>query len=316
MPKILLKTPFTEDHVAQLKKEFPFFEFVHECTEDHDWLNVEAIYGSCLSPKELTLAPRLQWIHSPCDEIDDLPINEIEARGNIILSIGTKKSVAQTAEFVLAGILHFAKQLHLWPKAHRKSNEFFNWPLKETMWSLKDKKLLQVGMGKIGNEVTRLASLMGMTCYGVSKKQSFHPYIKKHHNLSEMHSILSYADVVVVAYPMLREKKAVIQEQELLLIKSTSILIIVDQGDSIKLESLEKLVKERQWRGVILDALNHPLAKNSSLWEAPNFIITPNIASYPIEPDDYSFSIFRKNLRTYVAGKYTEMRNLIMQVSS
>jgi phosphoglycerate dehydrogenase-like enzyme len=314
MPKILLKSSFSQEHLYALKQEFPFFDFTEQCSEEHDWMSVEVIYGAHITPNELSLAPRLQWIHTPTNETDQLPLTEIQERGNIILSIGAKKSVTQTAEFALASILQFAKQLHLWPKASHSPKEFWDWPLRDTMWSLDGKLLLQIGMGKVGNEITRLASAIGIHCWGVSNKLSFHPYCKKKFVLSEMHSLLPNADIVVVAYPLLGAKKPVIKKEELALIKRDSILIVVDQSEAIDLSALEEIAKKTHWRGVVLDALSHPLPQTSPLWNIPNFIITPNIASFPPEPDDYSFSLFRKNLRTYVARKYSEMRNLITEV--
>ena len=53
------------------------------------------------------------------------------------------------------------------------------------------------------------------------------------------------------------------------------------------------------------------LATHSPLWDIPNCIMTPSIASYPESEEHVAFHIFRKNLCVFAVGKVNEMENPI-----
>ncbi len=313
MPAIFFQEPLPFDELAALSQEFPHYDFKTECESLSDWSRIEVLYGSRLTEQQLSAAPRLRWIHSPTADTDALCLPEILNRGNIAITLSKGQNVPQMAEFVVGGILAFAKQFFHWPQAPHDPAEFWDWPLKETIWTLQKKTLLQVGLGEVGSGVVRLANNLGMKTWGMKQHRSFHPDCKKTFPQENLHSILPVVDVVVVALPKTGVEKVVFGIEEFNLMKRDSIFIGVGWGGAIDEDALAKVAKTGKFRGVLLDAYSRPPPpRDYSLWGVPNVILTPSVASHPISEEHIAFRLFRKNLRVFAVGKINEMKNLVL----
>lgn len=313
MPKILLQEEVSFEALDTLTIEFPHLDFIDHCEHDYDWHGVEIIYGSSLLEKELAIAPRLRWIHCPGADTRNLCMDKIKKRGDILISLGARFNATQIAEYVMGGILSFAKQFFNWEKAPRETEEFWNWPLKETMWTLKGRLLLQIGLGHLGTEIVRHGNFFGMKSWGIQKARSFHPYCKKTFSMNELHSILPQADVVVIALPNKGLQKILFGLAEFKLMKPDSIFILVGSGGMVDEQALIEVAKSKKFRGILLDAFHFgPPKKNSPLWSLPNTHLTPMVAGIPETDDLPSLRLFRRNLRHYIPGKIKEMKNLVV----
>lgn len=315
MPSVFLQEALLPEKVAALRQEFPHYDFITAPREKREWSSLEILYGGRLSEEELKLAPRLYWIHCPTSDRTGLCLHEIEKRENILISISKGKNVQRIAEFVIGAILAFAKQFFHWPQVPHDPQEFWDWPLKETMWTLQKKILLQVGLGEVGTAIVKIANSLGMKSWGVRQERSFHPYCNKTFSFSNLHSLLPAADVVVLALPQQGKRKEIFfGKEEFELMKPDSIFIVVGSGDPVDEAALAKIGKRGKFRGVLLDAFRHPPpAKNSPLWAIPNGVLTPSAASSPPSEEPLAFSLFLRNLRFFVAGKINEMKNVILQ---
>lgn len=311
MPAIYFQEPLPFDELASLSQEFPHYDFVTE--EPQSWGDIEVLYGNHLTDKQLEQAPRLKWVHSPSADTDHLCLTALTRR-QILTTISKGQNIPQMAEFVIGGILAFAKQFFHWPSAPHDPEEFWQWPLKETIWTLKNKVLLQVGLGELGTQVVKLANTLEMKTWGVRKEPSFHPYCRKTFPMRDLHSLLPHADVVVIALTKQADpKKIAIGLEEFTLMKPDSIFISVGSGGPVDDEALAKVAASGKFRGILLDTFQHPPPpKNSPLWTLPGAILTPSIASLPASEEHLAFRLFRQNLRVFAPGKINEMKNVIV----
>ncbi len=312
MPSIFFQETLPFDELASLSQEFPQYDILTECEDPALWSRVKIIYGNKLSEEELHLAPRLGWIHCTTADTEGLCLREIH-RKKILVTLTKGQNVHQIGEFVIGGILAFAKQFFHWPKAPSDPDEFWNWPLKDTVWTLKNKILLQVGLGAVGTEIARLAEIHGMKTWGMREHRSFNPYCKKSFPVSDLHSLLPAADVVVLALPKMIEKECLFGKEEFRLMKTNSIFIVVGSGENVDEVALAEVARSGKFRGILIDAYtHHPPAKHYPLRDIPNAILTPSIASLPLSEERIAFRLFRKNLRAFVPDHINEMENLIV----
>lgn len=310
MPAIFLQEPLAPLEIAALKQEFPHYDLIFESCEGY-FGQVEILYGNQLTERQLKKASRLRWIHTHNADTEGLCIPEIRHRNNILLTLTKGQNIPQMAEFVLGAILAFAKQFFHWTQVTHDPQEFWQWPLKETMWTLSGKILLQVGLGEVGSAVVKRANAFGMRTWGVRPQKSFHPYCHKTFSLDSLNSLLPAVDIVVLALPKQAQEKVLFDEEALHLIKNDSIFIVVGSAASVDEHALAKVAATGKFRGILLDAFRHPPpAKNSSLWDMPNGVLTPSIASYPESEEHTSFRLFRRNLRLFIQNKTGEMKNL------
>lgn len=311
MPSIYLQEDLDPHEKELLTDEFPHYNILTQCDKE-SWSHVEILYGNQLSEKQLRSAPRLRWIHSPSTDLDHLCLEVIRREKNVLVTLSKGKNVSQIAEFVMGAMLAFGKQLFLWREVVHDPEEFWDWPLRETMWTLKGKTLLQVGLGEVGTEIVRQANALGMRTWGMRKTRSFHPFCDTTYHLGALHSLLPAADVVCLALPKTGEKDILLGKKEFESMKRDSIFIMVGSAEAIDEEGLAEVGKKGKFRGVLLDAFQRPPpAKHSPLWEIPGVILTPSISHYPPSPEHLAFRLFRQNLRSFSKGLVSEMKNLV-----
>lgn len=313
MPAIFFQESLPFDELAILSHEFPHYDFLVECENDMTWSMVEILYGCRLDENQLKAATRLKWIHCPMADTDGLCLREIRKRQNILVTLSKGQNIPQMAEFVVGGILAFAKQFFHWPQVPHDPSEFWDWPLKETIWTMQNRILLQVGLGEVGTMIVKMANGLGMKTWGVREQPSFHPYCKKTFPLVNLHSLLPAADVVSLAISKRPKQEIFFSHDEFRLMKQDSIFSVVGSGEPVDYQALAKVGKTGKFRGVLLDAYIHPPPpRNSLLWEIPNAVLTPSVASYPISEEHMAFRLFRKNLRVFLPGKINEMKNRLI----
>lgn len=315
---VLLQTKLRLEDIDQLLKEFPQYLFLsvseatsHNLGPEH-WSRVEIFFGDKLMKNEVMMAHQLRWVHTSSDDTNELCLEEIEKRGNILVSKMSTPNILQIGEFVMSGILAFSKNLFQWEKAAHFPGLVWDSKWRDTMWTLGDRHLLQIGLDKIGTEVTRQARKSGMQVWGCRERRSFHPNCHKTIAFKDLHSILPVSDIVVVALP--KEKKYLhwFNKAKLSLMKQDSVLIVVGNSRVIEEQAIIELAEKQHFRGVLIDSSNAtPIANSSPLWKADNVIVTPNIAQLPESRSEEAFQTFRYNLRQYVHGNIIDMHNVL-----
>lgn len=318
---VLLQSRITVEEIDLLFREFPQYlflgmnDFSYKNLGPDQWARVEIIFGNHLSPQELEQAPELRWIHSPNPNLRMLCLTEIDRRGNVIVTDTSEENTRQIAEFAIAAILCFAKNMFHW----REANEFpaLLWDSKwrDTLWTLKNKVLIQVGMSSPGLEVAKEAKELGMRVWGVDQTETFHANCQKSYSFEDLHTILPSADVVCATLPRDLQTQEWFGEVEFDLMKEDSVLIILGNDRILDSAALTRYCLQGKFRGVLIDALHQkPVSALSPLWKAPQVVITPEVAPRPKGSERKSFHSFLLNLRKYVSGNYSEMNNRILDL--
>lgn len=315
---ILLETPLTIEEVDTLLKEFPHFLFLHlseegtKALDKEHWDRVEVYFGDNLKREEVLHADQLRWIHSPINDVTLLPMDEIKKKDNILVSITDNPNVRQAGEFIFATLLGFAKHLFHWKDLTKFPNLIWDNKWSGTIWDLKDKTLIQIGLDAVGDEVTRLAKNFGMKVYGIDHKRTFHPNCKKVLPFKELHCILPLANCVVLSLPKENSFNDFFGEKEFELLKRDLIFVCRGNVKAVNEKALINFMKKGSMRGLLIDAdLAHPLSQNSPLFTFPESIITPQVEYLPETLSHKGFHNFHYNLRQYVHGNFSDMRELI-----
>jgi D-2-hydroxyacid dehydrogenase (NADP+) len=313
MDIVYLQTPLFDYELEVLKKEFPQYRFLVENSKEippEEWKGIEILYGSRIKQDQLTNATNLRWIHSPALDLVNLPLKEISQHGNILVTNVGEENFLQIGEFVTAGIMAFAKNLFYWFEKG-PTKVLVEYPARNTVWSLKNRILLQIGLGKAGCEIAKRAKQLGMRVWGLQSNKSFHPDCHETFNEKDLHTILPAADVVSICLPWEQVRENVFDKAELELLKDDALLISIGPYNIVNEESLSNVAS--RLRGVLLDISSNPsLSKDSPLWRIPNILITPQIASFPESVIRQSFHIFHYNMRQYVHGDFKDMRHCII----
>lgn len=315
---ILLQGQLTLQEIDLLLKEFPQYLFLslseaaYKNMSPEHWARLEVLYGSRLSKEELAMAHQLRWIHCPIPHLNRICMEEIERQGNILVTNTTDENITQIGEFVMAGILAFAKNLFAWKDIGRFPNLVWDSKWRDSMWTLQNKVLLQIGLGRAGTEIAKRAREMEMQVWGMQEQKCFHRYSHKTFSIKELHSVLPFADVVSICLTRGKEYQNWFQMEELELMKQGSILVVIGSSNLVNEEALAKVAETGKFRGILLDAFYQtPIPPTSPLWIIPNGIITPEVAPRPKTTERQSFKVFLYNLRQYLHSNFKDMKNVI-----
>lgn len=313
MNTILLQAPLSPQETHQLVNEFPQSIFLpfeknsYKKLPAETWSQIEVIFGNRLTKAELAMAEHLRWIHSPSPDLSHLCLKEIEERGNILITTSPEANTYQTAEFALACILAYAKNLFHWAEADKSADTLWTSQWRNSMWSLENKVFLQIGLGTIGSEIARRAKESGMSVWGIQEQHSFHPSCRTFKK-EEMPELLPKAHVISLSPSPVKSTTVFLKKEEFALMQNDSILFIRGSHRLIDEKALAEAAPK--FRGIILDAqYKTALPSSSPLWGLPNILITPDVACRPKSHNLEAAKTFRYNLREYFHGNYRDMRN-------
>lgn len=324
-PKIWLFSPgkinaiiqysLSEKEKNQLAKEFPnlnflFFPRMSLDIPEEAWKTANILFSEGLAKENLDLAPDLRWIHTPTPNMQRLCLKEIKSKGTILISSTPETNTFQIGEYVLSVILAFAKNLFQWKTADQLPSLLWDCKWRNSMWSLKDKIFLQIGLQETGISIAKRAKLSGMKVWGVEELSSTFPFCDKNFSYSALKELLPKVDVVSLTVPYGKEWS--LKREELSLMKTYSILSVIGSSHHIDEDALYELATLGKFKGILLDAYYQTrVPPQSKLWRIPQLLLTPGVAPRPKAQDRVAFKIFRFNLRQFLCGNFSDMQHLI-----
>jgi len=157
------------------------------------------------------------------------------------------------------------------------------------------RKLLVVGVGRIGGEIARIGLALGMEVRGVDivQRHNFLPYVERDEGVH-------WAEVIICAMNLTDENRGYFSYELLKQAKPGVVFINIARGEHVPLAGLLRLLKEKHLGGVGLDVFeDEPLLASSlrsgaanvseslrhlkALMEFPNVLLTPHNAFNTVE---------------------------------
>lgn len=159
-----------------------------------------------------------------------------------------------------------------------KRKDFSNFTdyLKVHHVEVKDKTLGLIGTGSIGEQVMKIADVLGMKIltYSRTPKKYENPNIKS----ASLEELLKNSDYVSIHTPLTEDTKYLIDKEKLEMMKPTAFIINTARGSIIKEADLIDALKNKEIAGAALDVQEvEPLPSDSPLFTMDNVIITPHI---------------------------------------
>ena len=299
--------------VAALRRAFPAHTFVRADSDDETVDRIgdaEVAYGSRITREQLAAAARLRWIHSPAAGIGHMLFPEM-IQSRVVMTNSRGNSAVTIAEHVIGVTLALLRQF---PLAWRRQAERI-WAQDEfhagaSMRTLRDARVLVVGMGAIGGETARLFNAFGARVTGIRRKPAPAEGNVTVVGPDRLHDELPHADVVVLCAPQTAETLHLIGAKELAMMKDEAVLVNVSRGKLIDEAALAITLASGRLRGAALDVFEHePLSHDSPLWARDDVIVTPHVSGFHSRHWPETTRIFSENLRRFDAGQ--PLHNLV-----
>ncbi|BAY06276.1 D-isomer specific 2-hydroxyacid dehydrogenase NAD-binding protein [Anabaena cylindrica PCC 7122] len=224
----------------------------------------------------LDAAPSLRWHHAPNAGVNHILTPKYLER-DLILTNGTGVHAIPIAEFVIAYLLSYSKQLPTLYKLQAEHNWQRGWQFQELL----DKTLLIIGAGGIGQEIAVRAKAFGMRIFGSSRHPKPLPNFDCVVGANEWKELLPEANFIVIATPLTPETKGMIDVETLRLFRPDAYLINIARGAIVDESALTQALQEGWIAGAALDTVfTEPLPAESPLWLLPNLFITPHCSGH------------------------------------
>jgi phosphoglycerate dehydrogenase-like enzyme len=169
---------------------------------------------------------------------------------------------------------------------------------------LADRTLLVVGLGSVGTEVARLAEAFHMHVLGINRTgRADVSHVDEVRPARFLGDLLPVAHAVVLALPLTKETRGLIDAQAFSRMRTGAVLVNVGHGGVVDEEALVLALEEGQLAGAALDVFStEPLSPPCPLWRLPNVLISPHTAGLSVHENERIVALFNENLRRYLRG--------------
>ncbi|MBD2208149.1 D-2-hydroxyacid dehydrogenase [Calothrix sp. FACHB-1219] len=255
--------------------------------------------------KVLAAAPKLRWHQATNAGVNNILTPEYLER-EILLTNGAGLHAIPMAEFVLAYILSYAKNF---PKLREQQIQK-SWQRGLKNEELLDKTLLIIGAGGIGQEIAKRAQGFGFNIYGSRRHPQPLENFDKVVGANEWKPLLSEAHYVVIATPLTKETKGLIDAEVFSLMRPDAYLINIARGAIVDEPALINALQTGQIAGAALDTVfTEPLPPESPLWTQPNLFLTPHFSGHSPRTKERAIALFLDNFTRYYNGQ--PLRNIV-----
>jgi len=164
-----------------------------------------------------------------------------------------------------------------------------------------------VGAGGIGRALIGLLEPFGTEVLAVTRRGHDVPGAARTYAASELARVWPEAHHVVIAAPATDGTRHLVGAAELAAMREDAWLVNVARGSLVNTEALVTALREHAIGGAALDVTDpEPLPDEHPLWELPNALITPHVAT-PLEAERLHLAErVRLNVRRFAAGEPLE----------
>ena len=249
----------------------------------------------------LERAPDLPWFHSRATGLDIVLVPELVA-SPAILTTGRGAFSSSLAEFVVASLLFFVKDLGRMVKSHEAG-----------VWDPFDIEMLQgrtlgiVGYGDIGRAAAERVRPLGMRVLALRRRPERSvgdPLVDEVLPPERLDDLMARADDVLVAAPLTPATRGLVDAAALAAMKPDGVLVNVGRGAVVDEAALVAALREGRIRGAALDVFEtEPLPADHPFWSLPNVLLSPHCADHVPGWIEDVMHVFLKNLERFRRGE-------------
>lgn len=293
-----------------IKKFFPKAKIINKLLTEKDLLNLSSKANIiCTSARQkiynkfINKAKNLKFIITRSVGYDHINLN-LAKKNNILVANIPDYGSHIIAEFVFALLLSGLRQIDKADKLVEKNYNFSIKGLKGV--ALKNKTIGIIGVGKIGTNVARIASLgFKMKTLAYSPKKDHKKAKKYAFKYVGLKYLFKNSDIISLHCPLLEETKYLINYDNLKIMKTGVIIINTSRGGLINTLDLTKAIKEKKVSHAFLDVIEHEdnIKKYRELINLKPVIVTPHIAFYADDSLDKQYILACQTINNYISNR-------------
>jgi phosphoglycerate dehydrogenase-like enzyme len=309
--EVLIVDIHAEQYRDRLREAFPALQFTlfhsaKEVTGDLSDVDVMIMFGIEVRDFMLAGAPRLKWIQSLATGVDHF-LRCPSLRPNVLITSGRGihgPPMREQVVYMMMAISRDAVRAVGDQKAH-----FWE----RRLWStLHGKTAVIAGTGVVGAAIGELLKALGMHVIGVTRTPRPAAGFDEMMPTDWLVDAARRADYLINMLPASDDNIGLFDATIFGAMKTTAYYISAGRGQTVDEAALLEVLRERRIAGAALEVFQkEPLPADSPFWDLPNVFITPHIGGYVVEYEDFIMPLIVDNMRLFLAGSQSEMRNIV-----
>lgn len=282
-----------------LSRQFPQVQFLSSI-EPQDYASVDVVFTNSRLPDETAAElSALKWIHTTYGGGLAFLTPSVVARA-VTVTCSRGVQAAPLSEFTEACVLALAKKLPA--MARLKAERRWDETLKPD--TLAGKTVGLLGLGAVGSSIAERLHKHGMTIQAIRRNvQQTLPCVDRVVGMDRLPEILRQSDFLIISLPGSPEMRGLIGEAQLRSMKPDSYLINLVTREIVDDADLARALRENWIAGAACNVFAaSPLPADSPLWDAPNLIISPNVAQSDPQRWQKLRKVFTDNLERHLTG--------------
>jgi D-2-hydroxyacid dehydrogenase (NADP+) len=311
MNKVLVIDQNAAIYRDRLKAEFPALQIIavrenKELPQDLSEIELLISFGMGLPEDFYRRASALKWFQCLATGVDHVlrqpglnPVTVITSGRGI-----HGAPMRETVLYLMQGVSRNVARLLEDNKAHIWERRFYN--------LLYGRTAVVVGIGVVGIAIGRLLKAFDMQVVGVTRTPRKAAGFDEMLPIAQLHVGAARADFLVNVLPAIAENALIFDRKIFAAMKPSAYYINAGRGQTTDEAAMIEALRERRIAGAGLDVFQtEPLPPRSPLWELPNVFITPHLGGYTADYEDLIMPLIIENLRFYLAGRQSEMQNIV-----
>lgn len=294
-----LGSELPDGEVEALSQQFPGATFTAK-VEPQDYPTIDAVFtNSRLADEIASQLTSLKWIQTTYGGGASYLTPSVLAR-KIPVTSSRGVQAHPLSEYTEACVLAFAKKL---PTLFQRKQEH-RWDEDISLDTLTGKTVGLLGLGAMNSAVAQRLHKQGMRVRAIRRNLNDVPsYVEHVYGMDRLADVLAESDFLIIGLPPFEGSRNLIGEQQLRSMKKTSFIVNLVTRAIIDDAVLAKALQEGWIAGAACNVFGaNPLPKESALWDAPNLIISPNIASTDPQRWLKLRQVFTDNLGRHLKG--------------
>jgi len=258
----------------------------------------EALMAYVVPPGLLPAMPKLRWAQVMTAGVEEwLALPDLPPGLTLTCARGTHAE--SMPENIIGALLYVAK-----PYAMAVANQKRGTWVRTVAQPLTGKTLGILGLGAIGRQVARIASVLGMRVIGTRRRPQPMPDVAEVLPADRTPEVLAESDFVLLLLPATPETDNFINAGRLAMMKPGAWLLNFGRGHVIEDDELIAAVKARRIAGAALDVFRRePLPAEHPFWTTEGIIVLPHIGGPHPQRDRFVARLFAENLERFLDGK-------------
>jgi D-2-hydroxyacid dehydrogenase (NADP+) len=311
MNKVLVIDQNAAIYRDRLQAEFPTLQIAASGDGKdlpQDLSDFEVLISFCMGlPQDFfRRATGMKWVQCLATGVDHL-LRQPDLDRAVVLTSGRGVHGApmrETVLYLMQGVSRNVARLVEDNKAHFWERRFYS--------LLYGRTAVVVGIGVVGVAIGKLLKAFGMRVIGVTRTPRQVEGFDDMLPMAQLNAAAARADFLINILPATAENALVFGRALFAAMKPSAYYINAGRGQTTDEAALIEALQQRRIAGAGLDVFQtEPLPPSSPLWALPNVFITPHLGGYTSDYEDLIMPLITENLRLYLAGRQSEMQNIV-----